>query len=149
MANLISVLRASVILVCVLSSMEHLANPYRFVGHIANYELTSPNVTILLAVFIPVFQLLFSMGMLFNSTVRASGWFLVGLFSTFLFAQLSTLLRGKSVSCGCFGEYSMEIGPLSIAVAFALVLCTAFISIFGDFANSRAKEGVQSDELAA
>jgi len=115
--------RVFLVIMLFFSSAMHLQNQYRFASHIAMYQLTSPKLTVLLAAFLPVFQLVLAYALMFISVVKASSLLICILFVIYSIAQIAVFLRGDAIKCGCFGEFSNEIGFYSIGLTILSLIC--------------------------
>jgi len=105
------------------SGTGHLSNSYYFLSAVHRYELLGPASAQIVAAVIPFAELTVSVCLL--SRVFVSGALLVSsaLLSIFAFAQISALVRGLSISCGCFGAADdAAVGVASIAMVAGLLL---------------------------
>lgn len=122
--------RMSILVVLLVSAQLHLNNPYRFVGQIAAYHITSSTLTVCLAAIIPVAQLFFACCILFRALEKLACWLVVIMLVGFCCAQLSAVFSGEEISCGCFGKYSPIIGIESVLFTSFFALLTAFLACF-------------------
>lgn len=87
------------------SAVRHLENSYSFLAAIYSYDLVSRKVGVALASVLPAVQLTLGLMLLFFQDMRRFALFLsAGLFGAFTVAQISTLMRGLNIACGCFGS---------------------------------------------
>jgi hypothetical protein len=110
------------------SSFAHLGNPYKFIGEVARYGLTSPAITLFLAAFLPLLQLTLGIAMCIKSTAVVSSGIMSGLFFSYALAQLMVVIRGSEISCGCFGDLSMNVGSKSILLTITLMVSALIVS---------------------
>ena len=69
-------------------------------------ELVSPTLGLIVSFFLPWFELIVGICLLFN-VLNLGGLFLsVCLFGAFVFILFSVLYRGLTVNCGCFKQFS-------------------------------------------
>lgn len=53
-----------------------------------------------------------------------------GVFATFLVAQLTVLIRGQRIACGCFGQSEEPIGIETIGIAAVFFVFSLFLFIY-------------------
>ena len=85
------------------SSYKHLENPFLFVSQIAQYGLVPAYTVVLIAMFLPILQAFLAYGLLIRAHVAVSSLVSAVLFAVFFSAQLTIVLSGNTMSCGCFG----------------------------------------------
>jgi putative oxidoreductase len=104
-----------------LSGIPHFGNPYYFLGSVYAYDLVGPGVGQLVAMVLPVLQLLLAACLI--TRLFRSGAHLIVLPMLFGFAllQTSAKLRGLDIACGCFGPGEETIGWLSLSVVYCLL----------------------------
>ena len=109
------------------SSVRHLENSYAFLASIYAYDLVSRETGVILAVVIPVTQLVLGLMLMFFPTMRGFAYTCcVCMFCIFTVVQILTLARGLNIDCGCFGsEMRNPIGWRSIGLSFGMsLICT-------------------------
>lgn len=115
--------------VLVASGAVHLANPYHFLSAVYSYDLVGPTIGVIVAAVIPWAE--FGLGTLLVSgrcyrAAAACGAMLTALFFA---VQVSAVVRGLPISCGCFGP----LGNAHVSVwtsATPLALCGAASVVF-------------------
>lgn len=112
---------ASVLLL--ISSFEHLINPFRFLDGVMQYKLVGFKFARLVAAILPMVCLVAGLSVLFTAT-RRPGLLLVGLLGTvFMTVQTTALVRNLTIDCGCFDPFrSAEISWRSLLLPVALAV---------------------------
>lgn len=120
--NLLLASRLSLAFIFLRSAIPHLENPYQFAQSVANYQIFSGVLVSVVAVVIPVLELVVAFALLF-----VEAWWAFAsktacvLSAVFLAVQLQALTRGLNISCGCFGSgVDHEIGFSSLLQASAV-----------------------------
>jgi putative oxidoreductase len=132
-SRLTTVLAIVVGIVFLRSSVPHLLNQYDFLDSVLNYKMLPISVAEFTASWLPWMQIVLASCLIFAVFRRAAWSFSIVLFVGFFVAQLSVLVRGLEIDCGCFGKSDT---PISI-VSVSLVLGLAFISIIGYVVDSK------------
>jgi len=85
------------------SGAEHLKNPYAFLTSVLRYRLVTGQVAVVVAMVLPVLQRVIA-GMMFLGIGRPHSFvWAASLLTVFTGVQLSALVRGMEIGCGCFG----------------------------------------------
>ena len=100
------------------SGMLHLSQPYAFVHAAARYQLL-PIRIIGLMILVPYVQIVLAACLLTGRLERTALVLTAGLFGIFACAQIAVLMRGDTISCGCFGFASETVGRTSLSIALA------------------------------
>lgn len=114
----------------VYSGVMHLANPYQFLGSAYDYRLIGIGSGVVLAGFLPAFQLVCGAALVcrrfVNGAFVLSSIMIVG----FIVAQSSVMLRGLDIDCACFGSAGgkVTIGTLARTAALFLLCTTGTIA---------------------
>jgi len=117
-----SVLRVSIGGLWVASGVLHLQNvPGHFVA-IANYRILPIEVSQVLAFVLPCLHVIIGVTLLLNEFQLLCFIISASLTGIYLAAQLSVLLRGMQIECGCFGTISESTIDLSIIVRTSVLL---------------------------
>lgn len=83
---------------------SHINNPYAFLHSVFNYHLLPAWIGVLVAVFLPVLQLVLGMVHLFWVKLWRSAFSIsTVVFLALLLAQSLAYSRGLNIPCGCFG----------------------------------------------
>lgn len=110
--------------VLLFSAVQHIRNPYFFLGSVYRYELLDLHVAFIVALILPFIQLFVGVAMianLFHPTSKMVGGLL---FVIFTIVQATALFRGLSISCGCFGPSSSA--PISYSSLSLVAVCCLF-----------------------
>jgi dolichol-phosphate mannosyltransferase len=133
-----------------MSGTQHVANKYLFLGTILDYQLVTPSLAVLTAAVLPWLHLTLSATLIAPGVssrtplIAATG---LGLF--FVVVQITVLIRGLPIDCGCFGGMTERpVGMTSIAVAASLALAglsgtlaTPASQVVGDFVRTAQGTG--------
>jgi hypothetical protein len=118
----------------VTTGIIHLKNPYQFLQAILGYDLVPHQAATFIAEFLPFFSIVCGISLIFRFLPVATEVFSSILIGCFFVAQLSALLRGLNIDCGCFGSFiKTQISVLSVSI-IGLLFCG---SIFLFFKESR------------
>jgi putative oxidoreductase len=90
-------------LVLVWSGVEHLKNPFAFLTSILRYRIIQGQIATFVAAVLPVFQTVLAAMMILGISRRATSLAAALLLTAFSLVQMSALLRGLDIGCGCFG----------------------------------------------
>jgi|GEM_PF-3287410 len=88
------------------SGVEHLKNPFAFLSSVIRYQLLTGLPASVVAAFLPVFQTLLAGMIVLGVARRMTSLCAAVLLTLFTAVQLSALLRGLEIGCGCFGAAS-------------------------------------------
>jgi len=109
------------------SAFAHLGNPYYFLSTLYSYELTGAEAGLGVALVAPFLQMVLAACLLTRWWLREAYLLALLLFVLFVSAQASTLTRGLSISCGCFGAAEgLAVGPRTLVVAGGAALASLF-----------------------
>jgi len=114
------------------SGSAHLANPYYFLSTIYQYELTRATVGALIGSYLPFLELVLAVCLLGGICSRPA-WIVTSLLLlSFVAVQSSALVRGLSISCGCFGpeiNRPVDLTSVSFTAALAVLAISSAISV--------------------
>ena len=121
-------LRAGCVWYCAIllwmSGTQHVANQYVFLGTILDYQLVTPLLAVLVAAVLPWLHLilaaiLIAPGVPSRTPLMAAA----GLGVFFVIVQITVLMRGLPIDCGCFGGMTERpVGMTSLAIAGSLAI---------------------------
>lgn len=106
------------------SGLTHLSNQALFLESIFRYRVFSPAIAVIIAAYLPTFQVTIGSFLLLGLFRRFSLWTTFVLTFLFFLIQLVTLLRGLEIDCGCFGPGEEVITWKSLGFTFLLPICT-------------------------
>lgn len=119
------------IAVCFLfSGLIHFGNSYFYLSGIIKYDLTSPFISKQVAIVLPVMHLLIALLIIGDFLKPAALLTGAGLFCLYACAQISILLRGINIECGCFGISSQTVDLWSVANVTGFCLITIVLWAF-------------------
>ena len=126
------VLAARVVLgvIFVVAGSSKVGHPDVFAAQIAGFRLLPGALVAPLAISLPFLEILLGAYLILGLFTRASAWIAVVLLAVFDLAIASAVIRGMSVSCGCFGpaDTSVTSWP-EVARDFVFVALAAFVAL--------------------
>ncbi|HMO84571.1 MAG TPA: MauE/DoxX family redox-associated membrane protein [Lacipirellulaceae bacterium] len=128
-ASQIGVTVVSVVLL--FSGIVHAAQPYYFVHAISGYQLLPAQVAGLLGLWLPYLQIVLALCIGLGIAERVALATAALMFVAFALAQLSVLLRGMEIDCGCFGFVSVQVSPASVGLSLSLAAACAVLFVYG------------------
>jgi putative oxidoreductase len=128
-----SLLRWAVGIVLILSALPKLQAPQLFLAKIFEYELLGPTSGTILAMVIPLLELVLAACLLGGVYIEGALFLAVLLFGAFLTAESSAVWRGLEISCGCFSldvSQQAKVSYVSLArTACLLLLVSALFAL--------------------
>jgi hypothetical protein len=112
------------------SGSEHLKNPFAFLVSILRYRLIQGDAATLVASILPVIQTVLAGMLALGVTRRVTLFSAATLMSLFACVQLSAVLRGLEIGCGCFGAGSDTPVTIWSVARVATVAAVAWLSFF-------------------
>ena len=98
-----------------------------FAAQIAGFRLLSPAVIAPIAIALPFLEILLGIYLIIGLFTRAAAWIAVALLAIFDLAIASAVVRGMSVSCGCFGPNDATVTTWSEVARDAVFVVLAAI----------------------
>jgi hypothetical protein len=116
-------LRLGLGLLLVWSSIGKIEASFGFLGNIYEYRLVGPLGGLVIAIVLPWLEMVTAL-LLFADVMTDSAFIVVVLMGfIFLLAQITSVLRGMDIPCGCFGSGPVEhVGYWTIIRAVAVIL---------------------------
>jgi Methylamine utilisation protein MauE len=105
------------------SGLAHVTNSYYFLSSVYSYEIVGPALGIAVAVGLPALQLVLAGALLARRFLGGALLLSAGLLIVFAAVQVSALVRGLKIGCGCFGPTERPIGGESLATTSLLLVC--------------------------
>jgi uncharacterized membrane protein YphA (DoxX/SURF4 family) len=124
----ILVLRVAIGLVFVVAGLAKIGHATEFAAQIAGFRLLPQPVVAPMALVLPFLELLLGGYLVVGLFTRASAWTAAALFALFDAAIASAVVRGMTVSCGCFGPNDTtvttwpEVARDAVLVVIAIVV---------------------------
>jgi len=104
--------------------LAHITNSYYFLSSIYSYEIVGPVLGVIAAMGLPALQLILAAGLVTRRFVGGALFLSAALLTVFAAAQVSALVRGLEIGCGCFGAAERQpIGGESLATTSLLLIC--------------------------
>ena len=97
------VLRVAVGVILIVAGISKVGHAAEFAAQIAAFRLLPEGVIAPMAVELPFLEILVGAFLVLGLFTRVSAWIAVAMFAAFDGAIASAVVRGMSVSCGCFG----------------------------------------------
>jgi len=114
----------------------------QFAQDVRNFQLTSWDVSVLTATYLPWLEIVAGVGLLLKRLYLGALAALAGMTTVFIAAIASAWHRGLDISCGCFGrEDNATNFPLHIAGNLALLIGLAIL-----FAVERHRSNAETAE---
>jgi len=105
-----------------IAGFPHWSNAYYFLGSVYAYKLVEPGIGQMLAMGMPIIQLVLALCFLARIFLDASHLATLFLLICFATVQTSAWVRGLDISCGCFGpQNSAPIGWFSLSLVYGLL----------------------------
>jgi uncharacterized membrane protein YphA (DoxX/SURF4 family) len=116
-------------LMFVMVSLEKIVEPAAFAQSIANYNIFSFPISLVLATIVPWVELACGLCILFGLFLKGSSLLLSAMVTVFTLAVLSALLRGLDIACGCFTQDPTvgRIGWMKIIQNLTLLALSFFL----------------------
>jgi uncharacterized membrane protein YphA (DoxX/SURF4 family) len=122
-------LRGIVASVFLLAAVPKLLDPAVFAQDIANYQLLPASLVPLVAVALPVVELVVAAALITGIHARGAAVVACGLLAAFVVAMLHTTVQGIDLACGCFGsETEAVVGWGTVARNVGLMACGAVVA---------------------
>jgi putative oxidoreductase len=125
---LVLVLRVAIGGIFIVAGASKVGNAAQFAAQIAGFRLLPEGVIAPLAVMLPYWEILLGVLVILGLFTRVAAWIAVLLLALFDLAIASAVVRGMSVSCGCFGPNDAtvttwaEVARDAVFVALALIV---------------------------
>lgn len=124
-----------------LAGLSHFGNPYFFLGSVYGYRLVDPGLGQMVAMTLPVIQLIAAvclLSRLFFDAAHISALFLLTCFAA---VQSIAYIRGLDISCGCFGpNQESSIGIASLSLVYVLLFLSLTRNFFCLFITTHIPE---------
>ena len=105
-----------------LSGFPHWSNSYYFLGSIYAYKLVDPGIGQIMAMSMPIIQLVLALCFLTRTFLDAAHLATMFMLISFATVQTSAWVRGLDISCGCFGPgHDSSIGWFSLSLVYSLL----------------------------
>lgn len=134
-------LRLTVLVACLVvgavfirASLPKIHDPNAFALAVFHYQACPDRWINLVALFLPWLELVCGVAVLVLPRFRvAAGIWIAAMLVLFAGLQISTIVRGIDISCGCFsvGEEAGRIGWLNVARNAGLLVATLWIVVWG------------------
>jgi uncharacterized membrane protein YphA (DoxX/SURF4 family) len=140
--------RILVSLVFLLAGLLKLQDPLAFADGIAAFHIFPVWSIHVLALGIPIFEVLTAIGLLADRTRRPAALAACGLSVCFVVLYASALVRGLDVTCACFGKWEILQASTGVGFARAMVLLglSAWVYAKALLTNQRNRGRMRSGE---
>ena len=106
-----------------IAGFPHWANSYYFLGSIYAYKLVEPGIGQIMAMSMPIIQLVLALCFLTRTFLDAAHLATLFLLVSFATVQTSAHIRGLDISCGCWGPGNdSPIGWFSLSLVYGLLV---------------------------
>lgn len=129
-------------LILIWAGLQKMQNLQLFLSGVLQYRLLPRVVVVPFAMLLPAFEITLGVFLVILRPTRMAFFFSAVLFATFVFAQLTVILRGLNIACNCFGSYSKaeQIGTGSIARTGMLMSVALLGGLLCEIAHHRDHE---------
>ncbi len=105
------------------SGLPHITNAYYFLSSIYSYEIVGPTLGVAAAMGLPALQMVLAAGLVTRRFVGGALLLSSLWLTVFAAAQVSALVRGLEIGCGCFGAAERQlIGGRSLTTTSLLLI---------------------------
>jgi len=128
MSWFILIVRVVIGLIFIVAGAAKVGHAAEFAAQIAGFRILPQVVIAPMALALPFLEILLGGYLIIGLFTRAAAWIAVILFATFDLAIASAVVRGMTVSCGCFGPNDKtvttwaEVARDAVFVLLALVV---------------------------
>ena len=106
-----------------IAGFPHWSNSYYFLGSIYAYKLVEPGIGQIMAMGMPIIQLVLALCFLTRVFLDAAHLATLFLLVSFAAVQTSAYIRGLDISCGCWGPgHDSTIGWFSLSLVYGLLV---------------------------
>jgi putative oxidoreductase len=113
-----------------------------FVVAIQQYRLLpSPDLAVLIAVYLPWVEIFAALGLFIRRVQLGAALVIAGLTGIFMTALASAWARGLRIECGCFGRDSVSTDVPALLIRDACILLAALVLLFRDTRPIPAHDG--------
>jgi putative oxidoreductase len=116
-------------------------SPQEFADSIASYHLLPDPIINLLALGLPLFELICGLLLLSGYFCTTGLLSVIGMLVVFLAAMVSAIVRGLPINCGCFGMHSwLDAKPwISMPRDMLLLFCAVYAYWYYTKCNARVR----------
>ena len=110
-------------IVMLIAAVPHLENSYYFLGSIYAYKLVEPGMGQMVAIALPLLQLVVAVLLIGRVFIAASNFIVMILFGVFAAVQSFAYFGGLEIACGCFGPGNeLPIDWFSLSLVYGLLV---------------------------
>ena len=120
------------------SGWIHIVNQHQFFESIKRYDILHPALGLVVAATLPAVQIIIGLCLFFDKYMHTATTAAALLFGVFTAGQLTVLVRGQSIPCGCFGLYSDRVTILSMSVICAISIALFVLTLFAKHGSRNA-----------
>lgn len=120
------------------TGLIHAAQPYYFIHSISSYRLLPAGVSCIIGLWLPYPQIVLVLCIGLRIAEKVALYTAASVFTAFALAQMTVLMRGMEIDCGCFGFVAHTVSPVSIMLPIALVCACTLAAISGHRVEGRA-----------
>jgi len=112
-----------------------------FVVAIQQYHLLpSPDLSVLLAVYLPWLEIFAALGLFFRRVRSGAALTITALTTVFIGALASAWMRGLRIDCGCFGRDEVSTDYPTLLLRDGFILAAALFFLFRDARHAAEKD---------
>jgi len=106
----------------VFSGLLHASNPYFFMHSVASYRIVPESIVGMIGLFLPHLLIVVGVCLCFDWMIETVLPVALVIAVVFIAAQLTVLVRGMKIDCGCFGS---TVSPVSVRSLMPSLFITA------------------------
>jgi uncharacterized membrane protein YphA (DoxX/SURF4 family) len=113
-------------LILLSTGLHHASNPFVFLNSLLAYRILVGLAADILAMILPWLQITIGLFILLGYFMRSGLLLAAFLFGLFLIAQVSALVRGLEIDCGCFAGFEQPVSSIGVMFLVILILLSLF-----------------------
>ena len=114
------------------AALPKIYDPNGFALSVFNYQASPDGLINLVALFLPWLEVVCGLALILAPRYRVpAAWLIAAMLVLFAGLQISTIVRGIDISCGCFSvnEEAWRIGWLNVARNAGLLVATVVVAL--------------------
>lgn len=139
------ILRFTIGFIFVFSALHKLVDPCSFSVAVENYNILPNRFLInILAILLPVAELIFGVALILNTKVKGAILNLALMDIMFIFAISINLILGKEFDCGCFSPYDPDnaSNPVSLLIRDIIILLVLIFMYIYRLKQNKSKTNI-------
>lgn len=109
------------------SAYSKIVAPLRLFEMVQRYDLAPAVLSLAVAFVLPYVELVSGISLICGFLRKGSAIFVLLLCTMFILAQISVMVRGMEVDCGCFGQNGQSVGWISLGKTTVVLFVSGII----------------------